>query len=133
MRVVTAAGGSSFAKHKHRWLWVPDRARHRAARSLSSGARSRDPFAPTRWLTCPGRRGSYSLRLEKAVARVAGGALLGHGGLQPLDFRTHQRDALGEFLDRKQRPRLPDLVGDAFPRLVLVLDGHASFPVLSDQ
>src|ERR1700722_19599261 len=47
MRVVAAAGGSSFAKHKHWWLWVPDRARHRAARSLSSGAHSRDPLAQT--------------------------------------------------------------------------------------
>src|ERR1700737_1267649 len=64
-------------------------------------------------------------RLEKAVSGVPGGALLAHGQLQPLDFRRHQRDALGQFLDRQQRQVLPDLVGDFLSRLVVVLDRHA--------
>src|SRR5216684_6053029 len=71
---------------------------------------------------------SYSVivsRLEKAVGGGFRGALLGHGHLQPLDFRRHQRDALGQFLDRQQRQILPDLMGDFLPRLVVVLDGHA--------
>src|SRR5882757_9621319 len=89
------------------------------------GVWSRIAFAT---LTCPGRRGEGSssvLRFEKAVSRVLGRALLGHRHLQPLDFRVHQRDALGEFLDRQQRQVLPDLMGDLFPRLVVVLNGHA--------
>src|SRR5713226_5931593 len=64
-------------------------------------------------------------RFEKAIGGVLGGALLGHGHLQPLDFRRHQRDALGQFLDRQQRQVLPDLVGDFLPRFVVVLDRHA--------
>src|SRR6266581_522185 len=62
---------------------------------------------------------------EKVIGGFLGGALLGHGRLQPLDFRRHQRDALGQFLDRQQRQVLPDLMGDFLPRLVVVLDGHA--------
>src|SRR4030095_6803534 len=64
-------------------------------------------------------------RLEKAVGGVPGGALLGHGRLQPLDFGSHQRDALGKFLDRQQRQVLPDLMGDFLSWLVVVLDRHA--------
>src|SRR6266581_9482974 len=64
---------------------------------------------------------------EKVIGGFLGGALFGHGGLQPLDFRRHQRDALGQFLDRQQRQVLPDLMGDFLPRLVVVLDGHAFF------
>src|ERR1700682_2785300 len=67
-------------------------------------------------------------RLEKIVSRILRGALLGHGRLQPFDFRSHQRDALGEFLDRQQRKVLPDLVGDFLPRLVVILGGHAFLP-----
>src|SRR5260370_37507585 len=72
-------------------------------------------------------------RLEKAVGGVLRSALFGHGRLQPLDFRSHQRDALGEFLDRQQRQVLPDLVGDFLPGFVVILDGHAFFPVLKDR
>jgi hypothetical protein len=60
---------------------------------------------------------SYSVivsRLEKTVGGGFRGALFGHGHLQPLDFRRHQRDALGQFLDRQQRQVLPDLVGVTF-------------------
>src|SRR6202158_3128962 len=67
-------------------------------------------------------------RLEKIVSRILRGALLGHGRLQPFDFRSHQRDALGEFLDRQQRKVLPDLVGDFLPRFVVILGGHAFLP-----
>src|ERR1035437_7948294 len=70
-------------------------------------------------------------RREKAGGGVLGGALLRHRHLQPLDFRSHQRDALGKFLDRQQRQILPDLVGDFLPRLVVVLDGHVFYPVLN--
>src|ERR1700722_5723184 len=66
-------------------------------------------------------------RFEKTVRRVPGGTLFGHGNLQPLDFRGHQRDTLGKFLDRQQREVLPDLVGDFLSGLVVVLDGHAFY------
>ena len=73
------------------------------------------------------------LRLEKTVRRIPGGALFGHGDLEPLDFRSHQRDPLGKFLDRQQRKILPNLVGDLLSGLVVVLDGHAFYSALDRQ
>src|SRR3954471_6066494 len=87
------------------------------------------PCARARLRTRQGRRGerlcSGSLRLEKTVGRIPGRALLRSSLLQPLDLRIHQRNALGQFLDRQQRQVLADLVGDFLPRLVVILDGHA--------
>src|SRR5437763_15224471 len=64
-------------------------------------------------------------RLEEAVRGILRRALLRYGLLQPFDFRIHQRNALGQFLDRQQRQVLADLVGDFLARLVVILDGHA--------
>src|SRR5882724_11737684 len=118
IHVLAAAG-----KGRHGW---PGRlARMRASRFC--------PAMTAEWL-CEARskepRALLS-RLEDAVGGVPGGALFGHGRLQPLDFRSHQRDALGKFLDRQQRQVLPDLVGDFLSWLVVVLDRHAFSSVLN--
>src|SRR5882724_4045724 len=46
---------------------------------------------------------ALTLRLKETVGGLLRGALFGCGRLQPLDLGGHQRDPLGELLDRQQR------------------------------
>src|SRR5439155_7345581 len=99
--------------------------------SLFSSWPGRGPAMTAEWLCdARGKNLSHLLGLENAVGGIPGGALFGHGRLQPLDFRSHQRDALGKFLDRQQRQVLPDLMGDFLSRSVVVLNRHAFSSVL---
>jgi hypothetical protein len=65
---------------------------------------------------------------EEAIGGILGGAFFGHGRLQPVDFRIHERDALGKFFNGQQRQVLSDFVADFLSWLVVILDGHALAP-----
>jgi hypothetical protein len=58
---------------------------------------------------------------EKAVGGILRGALFNFGGAETFNLRRQERDALAEFVHRKQREILTDLVSDLFPRLIIVV------------
>jgi hypothetical protein len=50
------------------WLWIAARSLSGAARNLSSGARSRDALAPTRWLAM-----TFSIPLQFGYLKIESG------------------------------------------------------------
>src|SRR6266436_7220373 len=55
---------------------------HRAARSLPSGARSRDPLAPTRWLAMTARGRTSCLKTESEIATISPRPLQGRATVE---------------------------------------------------